>query len=84
MATNTEVNLAIYMERLDAYIETQSQLNATLCERLESLDTELEELRGWRARLLGAKSLALLMGFMLVHGAAVIGSLMAVTTFMKD
>ena len=48
MATQQEVNLAIYMERLDAYIETQAQLNTTLCTRLESLDNELEELRGWR------------------------------------
>ena len=46
MATETEVNLAVYMERLDSYIETQSQLNQTLCTRLEALDSELEDLRG--------------------------------------
>ena len=84
MATETELNLAVYMERLDSYIETQSQLNQTLCIRLEALDSELEDLSGWRSRFYGAKSLLMLMGFMLVHGAAVVASLMAVTTIMKD
>ena len=48
MADTTDqisIDLAVYMERLDTYIATQSQLNETLCSRLESLDSELEDLR---------------------------------------
>ena len=36
------IDLAVYMERLDTYISTQSQLNEALCNRLENLDSELE------------------------------------------
>ena len=33
----TDVNLAVYMERLDSYIESQTALNTTLCQRLEAI-----------------------------------------------
>ncbi len=87
MADTTEqisIDLAVYMERLDAYIATQSQLNETLCSRLESLDSELEDLRDWRSRFYGAKSLMFLMGILLAHGAAVIASIVTVSTIMND
>ena len=35
---NGDVKLAVYMERLDSYIESQTALNQTLCIRLEKLD----------------------------------------------
>ena len=59
MADTTDqisIDLAVYMERLDTYIATQAQLNETLCGRLESLDSELDDLRDWRSRFYGAKS----------------------------
>ena len=37
----TEINLAVYMERLDSYIETQSALNNTLCARLEKVNEKI-------------------------------------------
>ena len=35
------IDLAVYMERLDTYISTQSQLNEALSNRIENLDSEL-------------------------------------------
>jgi hypothetical protein len=78
------IDLAVYMERLDTYIATQSQLNETLCNRLESLDSELDDLRDWRSRFYGAKSLMFLMGILLAHGAAVIASVVTVSSMMND
>ena len=78
------IDLAVYMERLDTYIATQSQLNETLCNRLESLDSELDDLRDWRSRFYGAKSLMFLMGILLANGAAVIASMVTVSSMMND
>ena len=78
------IDLAVYMERLDTYISTQSQLNEALCNRLENLDSELEDLRDWRSRFYGAKSLLFLFVILLAHGAAVIASMVTVTTMMND
>ena len=78
------IDLAVYMEGLDTYISTQSQLNEALCNRLENLDSELEDLRDWRSRFYGAKSLLFLFGILLAHGAAVIASMVTVTTMMND
>jgi hypothetical protein len=87
MADTTDqisIDLAVYMERLDTYIATQSQLNETLCSRLESLDSELDDLRDWRSRFYGAKSLMFMMGVLLAHGAAVIAAMVTVSNIMRD
>ena len=87
MADTTDqisIDLAVYMERLDTYIATQSQLNETLCSRLESLDSELDDLRDWRSRVYGAKSLMFMMGVLLAHGAAVIAAMVTVSNIMRD
>ena len=87
MADTTEqisIDLAVYMERLDTYIATQSQLNETLCSRLERLDSELDDLRDWRSRFYGAKSLMFMMGVLLAHGAAVIAAMVTVSNIMRD
>ena len=42
-----EVNLAVYTERLDRYIEGQTQLNAPICNSLEKLNDELDEIKHW-------------------------------------
>ena len=55
MAKETELNLAVYMERLDTYIDTQSKLNETLCNRFEFFENELTELQDWKSRFYGAK-----------------------------
>ena len=44
----TEINLAVYMERLDTYIENQNVLNQTLGSSIDSINNSLDEVRIWR------------------------------------
>ena len=73
-----EVNLAVYTERLDRYIEGQTQLNATICNSLEKLNDELDEIKHWRTRMYGSKSALFVMCVILVHSAIVLGSLIGI------
>ena len=69
-----EVDLAVYMERLDTYIVTQSTLNETLCRSLDRINSELDDLRAWRTRIYGAKSVILFTGILFAHAAVVLGA----------
>ena len=55
MATPTsddlDVKLAVYMERLDSYIDSQTKLNEQLCSKLESLDSNIDEIYEWKSKL---------------------------------
>jgi len=68
------IDLAVYMERLDTYISTQSTLNETLCRGLNKVSDELEDLRSWRTRIYGAKSVILFTGILFAHAAVVLGA----------
>ena len=46
--TELDVKLAVYMERLDSYIESQTKLNDTLCARFEEMGEELDEIKHWK------------------------------------
>ena len=72
------------MERLDTYIETQEKLNTTLCQGLERVHDELDELKHWRTRFYGAKSLALLTGILLGHAAVVMAAVVGLITLYRD
>jgi len=50
------IDLAVYMERLDTYIATQSRLNESLCNRLEQITDDLYEIKEWRTKFYGAKA----------------------------
>ena len=82
--TRNEIDLAVYMERLDAYIDTQSRLNITLCEGLEKVNDELDELKHWRTKFYGAKSLALLTGILFGHAAVVMASVVGLVKLFQD
>ena len=73
-----EVNLAVYTERLDRYIEGQTQLNTTICNSLEKFNDELDEIKHWRTRMYGAKSAFLFMSVIFVHSAVVLGALIGI------
>ena len=45
IVNSTEINLAVYMERLDAYIESQNTLNTTLCSSLENVHNSLDDFK---------------------------------------
>ena len=55
MALNTDteldVKLAVYMERLDPYIDSQTKLNESICQRVEKVHAELDELKQWRPKI---------------------------------
>ena len=79
----TEINLAVYMERLDSYIETQSTLNNTLCASLEKVNEELDDIKMWRSQIYGAKAVAIGLGILILHASAVMGSFVALINYMN-
>jgi hypothetical protein len=78
------IDLAVYMERLDTYIATQSRLNATLCDRMERLDDDIGQLKEWRGKMYGAKALALLTGILFAHAAVVMVAVVALIEVFRD
>ncbi len=81
MATQTsddlDVKLAVYMERLDSYIESQTKLNEQMCSKLERLDSNIDEIYEWKSKLTGMKSAYLGVGLLFIHTIAVMGGLTA-------
>ena len=88
MASNTDneltVKLAVYMERLDSYIESQTRLNESICNRYDKIDEELDEIKHWRTKLYGAKSASVVLGAIFVHSAVVLGSLIGIMTWFSN
>ena len=78
------IDLAVYMERLDTYIATQSKLNETLCNRMERITDDLDELKEWRTKFYGAKSLVLLTGILFAHAAVVMASVVGLIELFRD
>ena len=79
----TEINLAVYMERLDSYIETQSALNNTLCASLEKVNDELDDIKMWRSQIYGAKAIAIAIVVLILHTSALMGSFVAPINYMN-
>ena len=73
-----EVKVAVYMERLDTYIETSTELNRTLVAGLERVNTELDELKHWRTRFYGAKTLVMMMLAMFAHAGVVLAAVVGI------
>ena len=88
MATNTDndltIKLAVYMERLDSYIESQTRLNESICNRYEKIDEELDEIKHWRTKIYGAKSASIVLGAIFVHSAVVLGSLIGIMNWFSN
>ena len=83
MANELDVKLAVYMERLDSYIESQTRLNETLCTRFEEISDELDEIKHWRTRMYGAKTALFVVGVICVHSAVVLGSLIGIMNWFS-
>tara|TARA_R110000824_G_scaffold343948_1_gene530622 strand:+ start:220 stop:492 length:273 start_codon:yes stop_codon:yes gene_type:complete len=69
------IDLAVYMERLDTYISTQSNLNETLCKSLDKVNNELDDLRSWRNKMYGAKAIGIFAGILFTHATVVLGAI---------
>ena len=73
-----EVKVAVYMERLDSYIETSTELNRTLVAGLERVNNELDELKHWRTRFYGAKTLFMMLFAMFAHAGVVLAAVVGI------
>ena len=73
----TDINLAVYMERLDSYIESQTALNKTLCVRLEKIDGKLDDVQYWRSKIYGARTAVVAVGILVDHTTAVMVGFLA-------
>ena len=80
---DTQVNLAVYMERLDSYISSQNALNENLSKNLEKVETKVDDISQWRNKMYGMKSILLAIGVLIVHTSAIMGSFLAIVTFNK-
>ena len=80
---NTQVNLAVYMERLDSYISSQNALNENLSKNLEQVETKVNDISQWRSKMYGMKSILLAIGLLIVHTSAVMGSFVAIINTNK-
>ena len=80
---NTQVNLAVYMERLDSYISSQNALNENLSKNLEKVETKVDDISQWRSKMYGMKSILLAIGLLVVHTSAVLGSFIAIINVNK-
>ena len=78
----TEINLAVYMERLDAYIENQNVLNQTLGSSIDSINNSLDEVRIWRSKIYGGKTVVIALGVLVLHTSVVMGSFVALINYM--
>jgi len=80
---DTQVNLAVYMERLDSYISSQNALNENLSKNLEKVETKVDDISQWRSKMYGMKSILLAIGLLVVHTSAVLGSFIAIININK-
>ena len=79
---DTEINLAVYMERLDTYIENQNVLNQTLGSSIDSINNSLDEVRIWRSKIYGGKTVVIALGVLVLHTSVVMGSFVALINYM--
>ena len=81
--STSEINLAVYMERLDAYIASQTALNNTLVDSLERVQNQISEFDNWRNRMYGAKTIVIALGVLVLHTSAVMGGFLALANFVN-
>ena len=80
---DTQLNLAVYMERLDSYISSQTALTEKLSNNIEKVQTKVDDISQWRSKMYGMKSILVAIGILVVHTTAVMGSFLAIVTFNK-
>ena len=83
MDEEVNVKLAIYMERLDNYIQSQTALNESICRNLDNIQEDLAEVRAWRSKIYGIKSGMIALALLILHTSAVMGSFVALINYMN-
>ena len=82
MTDKSDIQLAVYMERLDTYIQSQTKLNKTLVDGLARVDRELDDLQGWRNKMYGVKTGMMALLILILHTSAVMASFVGITNWI--
>ena len=77
------VNLAIYMERVDNYIASQTAINESINATLSNMNTQMDDINDWRSKVYGAKSGLMAVAFLVMHTTAVLASFAAITKWIN-
>jgi len=81
---NLPIQMAVYMERLDAYIESQTVLNQTISERIEKVQDEIDDVRLWKSKLIGMKTGLVAVGILILHTSAIMASFVGIVRLSSD
>ncbi len=82
-AIQTEVNLAVYMERLDWYINKQTDINTSLKQSLDNANEQISDINAWRTKIYEARVLMIALGVIALHTTAILGSIAAMINLMN-
>ena len=77
------VKLAVYMERLDNYIETHSVLTENICSKLERMDEDIDQIKNWRSKFLGAKWITGAIGILALHTTVILSAIFGMVRIIK-
>ena len=74
---------ALYMERLDNYIETYSVLTENICSKLDRMDDDIDEIKTWRSKFLGAKWITGAIGILALHTTVILSAIFGMVRIIK-
>ena len=77
------IKLAVYMERLDNYIETHSDLTENICSKLEQMDEDIDQIKNWRSKFLGAKWIVGGLSILIVHTTVILTTIFGMVRVIK-
>ena len=77
------IKLAVYMERLDNYIETHSVLTENICSKLERMDEDIDQIKNWRSKFLGAKWVTGAIGILALHTTVILSAIFGMVRIIK-
>lgn len=81
---SVDLKLGVYTERLDRYIESQTELNKTLTQTLNRLETELGEINEWRNKVYGVKTGVVALALLVSHTVLVIGGITGLISWLNN
>ena len=71
------------MERLDNYIETHSVLTENICSKLERMDEDIDQIKNWRSKFLGAKWITGAIGILALHTTVILSAIFGMVRIIK-
>ena len=77
------IKLAVYMERLDNYIETHSVLTENICSKLDRMDEDIDQIKNWRSKFLGAKWITGAIGILALHTTVILSAIFGMVRIIK-